>query len=496
MIKKLRRIIQIILLLVFLYLILDIAERQGSDFFLKLSPLTGILTVLGTRDVVFEYLLPAIIVLVLSFLLGRFFCGWICPMGTTIDIFDRVVSPVPGKTCITHRWKYIIFIFLLILSLAGISLAGLFDPLCIAQRSYALFIYPFINLIIRHVLDLLYYIPFIKAGEKDISEFLINLNIFTRKQTVYYGNIFTISVFLGILLLGLKNRRYWCRNICPLGAILGISSYLSFYNRRVSDKCTVCHKCRIDCKMNAISDTCTGTLKHECIKCFNCAHLCPEKAISFNLSKGNINEINERSSSAIVTRRDIIKGGALGIIALPALKLDSSGKNHFFIRPPGSVKEELFKNTCIRCGTCMKICPTNAIQPVLFEAGPENLWTPRIIPRIGACSYECNLCGQVCPTNAIKYLLIEEKKETKIGLACINTGRCIPYTRDENCMICEAVCPLPEKAIVARKRIVKVNEFFQEIESPSVNPELCTGCGICENKCPVKGNAAIYITAI
>ena len=472
------------------------AELKNSDFFLKLSPLTGILTVTGTREVVFEYLLPAIIVLASSLFLGRFFCGWICPLGTTIDISDKVIPSSHGKTCVSHRWKYIIFISLLTLSLAGVSISGLFDPICIAQRSYALFIYPFINLIIRNLLEVLYYIPFIKERDRAISGLLINLHIFTEKQTVYYGNLFTMSVFFGILLLSLKSRRYWCRNICPLGAMIGISSCFSVYGRNVSGKCTACGKCRIDCKMNAIENTCTGTLKHECIKCFDCVYLCPEKAISFNLLKRNINKKNEDSSSGIITRRDIIKGGVLGIIALPVLKLEPSltYEYSFLIRPPGSIEEEVFKNTCIRCGTCMKVCPTNAIQPVLFEAGPENLWTPRIVPKIGPCSYECNLCGQVCPTNAIKYLSMEEKKETKIGLACINTTRCIPYIRDENCMICEAVCPLPEKAILASKRIVRVNGFFKEIKMPSVNPDLCTGCGMCEKKCPVKGSPAIYVT--
>ncbi len=469
------------------------AELKDS-FFLKLSPFTGILTVIGTRNAVSIYLIPAIVVLVLSFFSGRFFCGWICPLGTTIDIVDKVVPSAPEKNCINSRWKYIIFISLSVLSLTGVSLAGLFDPVCIAQRSYALFIYPFINLITRHFLTLLYYVPFIKERESDISGFLINLNFFTAKQTVYYGNLLTMSVFFGILLLSLKRRRYWCRNICPLGAMLGMCSYLSLYNRKVSDKCNACNKCLTDCKMNAIEHNGTNTLKHECIKCFNCVYICPEKAISFGLVKED--KKNTVSSSAIVTRRDMIKGGAFGIIALPVLQMDPSAthKYPFLIRPPGSIGEELFNNTCIRCGTCMKVCPTNAIQPLLFEGGAGNLWTPRIVPEIGACSYECNLCGQVCPTGAIKYLLMEEKKEAKIGLACVNTTRCIPYIRDENCMMCLAVCPLPEKAIEVRKRIVKINGFFHQIEMPVVNPELCTGCGLCENRCPVTGSSAIYIT--
>jgi len=510
LLRTIRRITQIILLLIFIYLIIETADPltiEHTDMFLRLSPLSNILTVIGTRHVVFEHILPGIIVLIVSLFSGRFFCGWICPLGTTIDIGDKLIPSLCARERASHKWKYIIFISLLTLSLFGVSVSGLLDPLCIAQRSYVLLIYPFLNLIIRNFLEVLYYIPFIKEVGREFSDLLLNWKLLTSEQVFYSGHIFIFFIFAGILLLSLKSQRYWCKNLCPLGAMIGIFSYFSILGRNVSDKCNLCGKCQVDCKMNAIENAGKNTLRHECIECFNCQYICPEKAISFNLLKKKSKEKKEESAHIPVrttknlpsrgfTRRDIIKGGVLGVIAVPVLRLDPLRKIEYpyLLRPPGSIEEKLFKDTCIRCGTCMKVCPTNAIQPSVFEAGTDNLWTPKIVPRIGYCAYDCNLCGQVCPTEAIKYLEIKEKKKTQIGLACINTNRCIPYIRNENCMVCEEMCPVSDKAIKARKRIVMVNGFEKEIQRPYIDPELCIGCGICENKCPVRGMPAIYVT--
>ncbi|MEQ8187445.1 MAG: 4Fe-4S binding protein, partial [Candidatus Eremiobacterota bacterium] len=87
MLKRIRLVTQIIVLIIFIYLIIETADpltKEHTEIFLRLSPLSNILTVIGTRHFVFEHMVPGIIVLVISLFLGRFFCGWICPLGTTI----------------------------------------------------------------------------------------------------------------------------------------------------------------------------------------------------------------------------------------------------------------------------------------------------------------------------------------------------------------------------------------------------------------------------
>ena len=67
----------------------------------------------------------------------------------------------------------------------------------------------------------------------------------------------------------------------------------------------------------------------------------------------------------------------------------------------------------------MRVCLTNGLQPTLFEAGVEGMWTPRLVSRIGYCEYSCTLCGQVCPTGAIAHLDTVTKRKVTIGTAII-----------------------------------------------------------------------------
>jgi MauM/NapG family ferredoxin protein len=170
--------------------------------------------------------------------------------------------------------------------------------------------------------------------------------------------------------------------------------------------------------------------------------------------------------------------------------------NPTLIRPPGSRAERDFLERCIQCSQCMKVCPINALHPTFLEAGLEGIWTPFMIARIGYCEYECNLCGQVCPTEAIAPLPLEEKKQVKIGLAEIDTNRCLPYAYARECIVCEEHCPIPTKAIYfVEKEVAGRGGDRRLLKQPWVDPELCTGCGICETKCPFVDRPAIRITS-
>ena len=152
------------------------------------------------------------------------------------------------------------------------------------------------------------------------------------------------------------------------------------------------------------------------------------------------------------------------------------------------IKDE---DRCIRCGNCMKVCITNGLQPVMFEAGLEGVWTPRLVPEIGYCEYQCNLCGNVCPTQAIPRLPIEEKKKIKIGTAEIDKSLCIAWSENRDCIVCEEHCPIQEKAI-------KVGRFDggSSVLKPAVEKSLCIGCGICQNVCPARPRRAIEVNSV
>jgi ferredoxin len=110
----------------------------------------------------------------------------------------------------------------------------------------------------------------------------------------------------------------------------------------------------------------------------------------------------------------------------------------------------------------MRICPTNVIHPAALEAGLEGLWTPILNFRIGTsgCQFNCIACGNLCPTAAIRPINLEErlgksgyaeKGPIRIGTAFIDRGRCLPWSMDRPCIVCQENCPVSPKAIHTRE---------------------------------------------
>jgi ferredoxin len=142
----------------------------------------------------------------------------------------------------------------------------------------------------------------------------------------------------------------------------------------------------------------------------------------------------------------------------------------------------------------MKVCPTSGLQPALLESGLEGLWTPRLVPRLGYCDYGCDACGQICPSGAIPPLDLARKREAIIGLATIDRNQCLPWAHGIPCIVCEEMCPTPQKAV--RLEEVEMTDDLGEltiVQRPYVLEDLCIGCGICEYQCPVAGESAIQV---
>ncbi|MBF0276067.1 MAG: 4Fe-4S dicluster domain-containing protein, partial [Nitrospinae bacterium] len=234
----------------------------------------------------------------------------------------------------------------------------------------------------------------------------------------------------------------------------------------------------------------------------NCIDSCPSGALSYGSQSSP--EVAEEFS---LSRRRVMGATATGVAFITFFRTSVSSATsllHNVIRPPGSLPEKDFLKKCIKCGQCMRVCPTNALHPTLFEAGLEGLWTPFFIMRIGYCEYNCTLCGKVCPTGAIRNISVNEKlgkgefkHPISVGTAFIDQGRCLPFAMDTECIVCEEVCPTSPKAIWFRIKTIKDrNGKEKKLKFPYVSPELCIGCGICETKCPVSDLAAIRITSV
>lgn len=500
--KNLRRLSQGLFLIVFLFLFLQ-TESKGHDelgypvkIFLDFDPLIFITTLFSSHSVQKAFYL-SLITIVLTIFLGRVFCGWVCPLGTINNIVGSLKRSRNNiKPRNWHRIKYYILIFLITAFIFSSQLVGIMDPLSLLIRSLSISIYPQFDYSIRAIFDTIYKLDI--KGIVDLSESFYSFlkkTILSFHQPFYLQGTFIGLLFLLILGLNLLEKRFWCRYLCPLGALLGLLSRFSILKRSVSEGCTSCGVCASVCQGGANPDKKGQWLDSECYYCLNCDDICPNNAISFGF-------IGKKSVTSMdLGRRRVIASITAGIVSVPFLRATAISKKEFInpklIRPPGSLNERDFLKRCVKCGECMKVCITNGLQPTLLEAGLEGIWSPILIPKIGYCEYRCTLCGQVCPTGAIRRLTLEEKAKVKIGLAMIDKGRCLPYAHGRPCIVCEEVCPTPKKAIWFKDvDFEDRNGKVIRLQQPVVDLELCIGCGICETKCPVIDKPAIYVTSI
>ncbi|MFQ6069359.1 MAG: 4Fe-4S binding protein [Candidatus Aminicenantales bacterium] len=499
LLQTLRILSQIVFFSLFLYLFLG-THFTGKDYigrveiFFHFDPLLALATYIASRTM-FIFFLFASITIIFTFVSGRVVCGWLCPLGSVHQFFSFIFkkSKLHKPKLIQDKrlaWKYYLLVFILVSCLFTLDLVGFFDPLSLLFRSLATAIVPALNYSYSAFISLLYRINLSSLGNT-LAQFGENLTI----NTIFHQGLFVGMIFIGIILLNLSRERFWCRYICPLGAFLALTARWNVIKLRIDmDKCIDCNLCNIQCQTLASPYPEEKWKSQECVYCFTCSAICPTAAISFPLGIKT-----ERLESISFSRRKFVFTSLLGILVVPFFRISPSNNRASprLIRAPGALPEEKFLRKCVKCGECMKACPTNGLQPAFAEAGLEGIWTPVLVPRIGYCEYYCSLCSQVCPTGAIKELSVQEKLKVKIGLAWVDKNRCIPYALGTPCIVCEEHCPTSPKAIKFVKTEVKLPDgSIKTPSAPVVDLDLCIGCGICEYKCPVVDKPAIYITSV
>ena len=565
-IRTARRVSQIffVLLLVWFCVAATLGDRFWQlrgwpvSWLLELDPLAGLATLLATRTL-YAGLLWGLATVALTVVLGRVFCGWVCPFGALHQFVGwlgrrRLRSKLrveANRYRPAQRFKYyVLAAFLAAAALAplgsGTLLIGLLDPLPLVQRSVSLVLLPLAD----------------RSGALALSPL----------PRFYDGAGLIAAVFATALALNLWVPRFYCRFVCPLGALLGLlGRYALWRIGRTGEGCTGCLKCERNCEGACRP---TGRIQiSECVMCVNCLDDCAHGAIAYRTRPSSEGE----SLLPDLRRRGFLLSAATGLVAAPTLRLGAAtgpNWNPDLIRPPGALAEEDFLARCIKCGQCMRVCPTNVIHPAGFEGGLEGLWTPRLNFRIGTsgCQHTCIACGQLCPTAAIRPLSLAERRglqsfagrgPVRIGTAFVDRGRCLPWAMDTPCIVCQENCPVSPKAIFTREvftpvratapatvaraegsRIVLQGDTLVagrfgtgdyhvllpdgrrlritangpgwvetepapgpgtpagsalavqiRLQQPVVDPRHCIGCGVCEHECPVLGRRAIRVTA-
>jgi polyferredoxin/ferredoxin len=495
-----RRISQALFLLLFLLLFIK-TDYSGADeltwavnLFFRIDPLLAAAAMLAAKTVV-VLMLPALLTLLLIVIFGRFFCGWVCPLGTLIDIVRPLFGPTGGHPQPGWRQgKYYLLFFILAAALFGLPLAGYLDPLSLLVRGLTFAVHPAMDHAATTLFTWTYQSApgWVNAVTEPVYS-LLRQHILPFTAKVYTLSVLSLLLLLAVLGLSALHSRYFCRKLCPLGALLAVCSrFAPLQLAGGSADCGTCRHCHTICRMGAI-DQDRSISKAECILCLDCLSHCPKARIQYTWVGPHVG-----GGAMDLSRRAVLASlaaGALAPLALPSRPL-ARHPDPQLIRPPGALAEAAFLGQCVRCGECMKVCIGNVLHATWLEAGLEGLFTPKCLNRIGYCEYNCTLCGQVCPTGAIQRLTLEEKHTTVIGRAYFDRNRCLPYAAGIPCIVCEEHCPTPDKAIKFREaEVINSSGELVSLLQPYVVEELCIGCGICENRCPINGQAAVLVTA-
>jgi polyferredoxin len=492
-----RKIVQMAALLIVIVLL--IMTRRGGwppeivNLIMRLDPLTVLAQALSSRS----FLLGSTVVLLtvlLTVVAGRAWCGWLCPLGTVLDLFPlRRRTLRDTQPNIPDSWrsiKYGLLIVILVAALLGNLTLLIFDPLTIFIRAFTTALWPATDQVVTSIETALFSVPFLSDPISSIDAWLRPAIL--PAQPEYYRDAWLFgAVFIGIIALNLIAPRFWCRYLCPLGGLLGWISRGALLRREVSEECKGCTLCTTVCPTGTIDAT-----KHyasdpaECTLCLECLDVCPRSTIEFQPRV----RLSPRQAYD-PTRRKFLAGAAVAIGGVALFRADAVRQrpDDHLIRPPGVIESDLL-DKCIRCGECVRSCPTHGLQPSVNQTGLEGLWTPLLIPRLGYCAYSCNSCGQVCPVQAIPSLPLDVKRTQVIGKAYIDENRCIAWADQRDCIVCEEMCPLPEKAIYLEQRaFARQDGSSAVVQVPHVERDKCIGCGICEFKCPLAGTAAIRV---
>jgi len=479
----------------------DIRLEQPVNFFWRLDPLAWLSSTVSSYQWIkgFGW---AIGLVFATALMGRFFCGFICPFGAIHHFASFVKPALKGKALIDanqtkpdRKIKYFLLIAILCSAIVGLNISGWFDPISWLFRSMALAVFPAVGNALIALSNMCAQSDFKVINYVGYAIDFSSSKIFGFNYLAFQTGFLIGTVFLVLIFLNRIRPRFFCRVFCPLGALLGLCSRYSIIRLdKKEEKCTHCGICSRHCQGAASCEPGKDWQSSECVMCLNCHCLCPQDALSFKLNRP------KAVNSNIDLKRRIILGGIVTGATLPLLsRLDGQLYKTAppqLIRPPGAVAEADFLSRCLRCGLCMKVCPTNGINPAFAEAGLSGFWTPNLLMNYGYCEYTCTLCGSVCPTGAIRKITFKEKSQQpiRIGSAYVDRGRCLPWSGNAPCIVCEEHCPTSPKAIALKNDvIIKSDGRELKVQLPYVDLERCVGCGICQYKCPIKGRPAIVV---
>ena len=410
-------------------------------------------------------LLPAILglnglviaaVIIITLVIGRFYCAVICPMGIFQDIFTWFHKIIFGKKRKFHYRKPATVLRYTVLALFVIAML-------VGLNQIAVLIAPY-------------------------SAYARMVTGIHASGTVQWVAIITLVV---IGLLSFTMGRIWCNAICPVGSLLGLISKYSIFGIKIdADKCVGCRKCEHGCKSMCIDIDNKTVDGSRCVNCFNCIDECNQGAITLGRRSHRANQEKQVDSSRRKFMAGTVAVGAAMAVQAQEQKLDgglaaladkSVPDRKTPLKPFGARSLKNFSSRCTACQLCVSQCPEHVLRP---STKLTSLLQPEMNYDKGYCRMACTRCSEVCPAGAIKPITAEEKTAVSIGIAVTLHENCLSAA-GESCNACSRHCPAAA--------ISMVTDPSTGHQVPSVNESRCLGCGACEYYCPARPMTAIYV---
>ena len=487
LLRKIRIAVSLLLFVLFTVIYLDLSGIVAQKLYNYVTYLQFIPSILKFISIIGISATGFIVVIAFTFMFGRVYCSSVCPMGTLQDIISFISRKLNKKKHFRLKKGYKILRY----SLLGASIISFFSG----------------SLILINLLD-----PFSNTGKIFTNlarPILILVNNFTSftlgKLNVYwlypveirgisYTAIgFSLIVLATVGVMSFTKGRLFCNTICPVGTLLGLFSKYSLFKISIDrDNCISCNLCEQVCKSGCIDKKNKIIYFDRCVSCYNCFEVCPKGGI------GYANSILKRREIEPIKfdnkRRELISKTFLYLIGLSSIslgqikvipkklsKIPNLKKNA--VSPPGSRSISHFTGKCTACHLCVSACPTQVLQPSLWEYGFVGILQPHMDYKASFCNQDCIICGQVCPTGAILPLTVNDKKVTQIGKVNFIKDNCIVETEGTECGACSEHCPTKAVQMVP----------YKKLHFPEIKNEYCIGCGACEFACPVKPYKAIFV---
>lgn len=216
-------------------------------------PIGAMQAVGGSLDFSFSFYAVGI-VLAIGVLIGRTVCAFLCPFGLLQELIHKIPSPKFHLPRFLRRLKYIVLVVLvLIMPVASSQVTGVGDPTFCKYLCPAGTFEGGLPLVATHqeLRSVLGWLFFLKLG-----------------------------ILIGTLAACVFIHRFFCKMLCPLGAIYGVLNKVSFRHLKINHgTCTKCGACKIACPMDV--NPVKNARSAECILCGKCAEICPNGSILF-----------------------------------------------------------------------------------------------------------------------------------------------------------------------------------------------------------------------